>query len=141
MTSSSTSDHQVDLEKAHPSSRHPDHITTDDNACLAFDGEKDCQGWAAGQDALAPACSRISSHAGGAEDQGRFEAAEHEDDSGSDHDDRADAAAAGGVVGRVLSRITSKSSVDPGPPPDGGFLAWTQCKCLLSPHKPAPIYA
>ncbi|PWI76356.1 MFS monocarboxylate transporter [Purpureocillium lilacinum] len=31
------------------------------------------------------------------------------------------------VLDRVLSRVTSKSSYDPGPPPDGGWLAWTQC--------------
>jgi hypothetical protein len=37
-----------------------------------------------------------------------------------------------GIVGRVLSRVTvaSKSSYDPGPPPDGGLLAWTQCKLM-----------
>lgn len=31
------------------------------------------------------------------------------------------------VVQRVLSRITTKSSIDPGPPPDGGARAWAQC--------------
>lgn len=36
-----------------------------------------------------------------------------------------------GVVGRVLSRVTSRSSYDPGPPPDGGLVAWTQCKYTL----------
>jgi hypothetical protein len=30
----------------------------------------------------------------------------------------------GGVFGRVPSRVTSKSSFNPGPPPDGGFKAW-----------------
>lgn len=29
------------------------------------------------------------------------------------------------VVSRVLSRSTSKSSWNPGPPPDGGLKAWT----------------
>lgn len=42
------------------------------------------------------------------------------------------------VLDRVLSRVTSKSSYDPGPPPDGGWLAWTQCKscrrCELRPR-------
>lgn len=33
-----------------------------------------------------------------------------------------------GPLGRVLSRITTRSSYDPGPPPDGGWLAWSQCK-------------
>ena len=30
-----------------------------------------------------------------------------------------------GAIGRVLSRVTSRSSVHPGPPPDGGWPAWT----------------
>ncbi|KUI56490.1 putative transporter MCH4 [Cytospora mali] len=30
-----------------------------------------------------------------------------------------------GVVGRILSRTTTKSSWNPGPPPDGGLRAWT----------------
>lgn len=33
---------------------------------------------------------------------------------------------AGGVLAKVLSRTTSRISIDPGPPPDGGFKAWTQ---------------
>ncbi|MCJ1457028.1 hypothetical protein MMC28_007394 [Mycoblastus sanguinarius] len=33
----------------------------------------------------------------------------------------------GGVLSKVLSRATSRSSyIDPGPPPDGGVAAWTQ---------------
>ena len=32
----------------------------------------------------------------------------------------------GGVLAKVLSRTTSRRSVDPGPPPDGGLAAWTQ---------------
>ncbi|KAK7227149.1 hypothetical protein V2G26_015152 [Clonostachys chloroleuca] len=33
-----------------------------------------------------------------------------------------------GVVSCVLSRITSRSTtIDPGPPPDGGWTAWSQC--------------
>lgn len=31
----------------------------------------------------------------------------------------------GGLAERVLSRTTSKSSFNPGPPPDGGLRAWT----------------
>ena len=31
------------------------------------------------------------------------------------------------VLGQVMSRISSKSTVDPGPPPDGGWTAWMQC--------------
>ncbi len=35
---------------------------------------------------------------------------------------------ASNVVNRVLSRISTKKSwADPGPPPDGGLKAWTQC--------------
>lgn len=41
-------------------------------------------------------------------------------DPDSQHDDT-------NVVQRVLSRITTKSSIDPGPPPDGGTRAWAQC--------------
>lgn len=33
-----------------------------------------------------------------------------------------------GAVDRVLSMVASRSSYDPGPPPDGGWVAWTQCK-------------
>jgi MFS family permease len=33
------------------------------------------------------------------------------------------------VLGRALSRISSRASGDPGPPPDGGWVAWTQCLC------------
>lgn len=32
----------------------------------------------------------------------------------------------GGVLAKVLSRTVSRISVDPGPPPDGGLVAWTQ---------------
>ncbi|EGY20287.1 riboflavin transporter MCH5 [Verticillium dahliae VdLs.17] len=35
------------------------------------------------------------------------------------------------IASRVLSRMTSRSSVAPGPPPDGGFTAWM---CVLSGH-------
>ncbi|KAI6783654.1 Major Facilitator Superfamily [Emericellopsis cladophorae] len=46
----------------------------------------------------------------------------HDDESSSDE---------GGdqpsILDRVLSRVTSRSSVDPGPPPDGGMQAWSQC--------------
>jgi MFS family permease len=33
------------------------------------------------------------------------------------------------VLARVASRITTRSIRDPGPPPDGGFVAWTQIFC------------
>ena len=33
------------------------------------------------------------------------------------------------MLGRVVSRVTSRScAADPGPPPDGGFRAWAMCK-------------
>lgn len=32
------------------------------------------------------------------------------------------------VLGRVVNRVVSRSSYDPGPPPDGGWLVWTRCK-------------
>ncbi|KAI2602928.1 MFS general substrate transporter [Hypoxylon fragiforme] len=34
-----------------------------------------------------------------------------------------------GTVNRVLSRISTKSSWNPGPPPDGGRVAWLACIC------------
>lgn len=33
-----------------------------------------------------------------------------------------------GAVNRVLSRISTKSTLNPGPPPDGGKAAWIACK-------------
>ena len=35
----------------------------------------------------------------------------------------------GGVLAKALSKTTSRISVDPGPPPDGGLVAWTQVVC------------
>ncbi|ATY64748.1 Major facilitator superfamily general substrate transporter [Cordyceps militaris] len=117
MASSSASD-QLDLEKGSTS---PGPVSTHAAApCPGTGSKKDCEGWAAGQDALAPVCSRIGSH---------VQDDRSDNDEDSRHDDDDDGAPAGGdsVVGRVLSRITSKSSVDLGPPPDGGCVAWTQC--------------
>ncbi|XXH01092.1 hypothetical protein Hte_007443 [Hypoxylon texense] len=34
-----------------------------------------------------------------------------------------------GTLSRVLSRISTKSSWNPGPPPDGGRVAWLACLC------------
>ncbi|KAI9150137.1 MFS-type transporter dbaD [Paramyrothecium foliicola] len=34
-----------------------------------------------------------------------------------------------GIMSQVVSRISSRSSIDPGPPPDGGWQAWTQSFC------------
>ncbi|KAI1804657.1 MFS general substrate transporter [Daldinia bambusicola] len=34
-----------------------------------------------------------------------------------------------GAVSRVLSRMSTKSSWNPGPPPDGGKVAWLMCIC------------
>lgn len=33
------------------------------------------------------------------------------------------------ILRRAASRLTTHSIRDPGPPPDGGILAWTQCFC------------
>lgn len=35
------------------------------------------------------------------------------------------------ILDRVASSVVSRSSYDPGPPPDGGWLAWSQCRCLI----------
>ncbi|KAI1463560.1 MFS general substrate transporter [Daldinia caldariorum] len=40
-----------------------------------------------------------------------------------------DADGVAGVVSRVLSRMSTKSSWNPGPPPDGGKVAWLMCIC------------
>jgi hypothetical protein len=52
------------------------------------------------------------------------------DTASEDEDDDSNHTANPSAVGRVLSRLTSRSSVDPGPPPDGGWLAWSQCKYI-----------
>ncbi|KAI1117748.1 major facilitator superfamily domain-containing protein [Nemania sp. NC0429] len=40
-----------------------------------------------------------------------------------------DASGASGVLNRVLSRISTTASKNPGPPPDGGKQAWLMCLC------------
>ncbi|KAI1164948.1 riboflavin transporter MCH5 [Nemania serpens] len=40
-----------------------------------------------------------------------------------------DASGAAGVLNRVLSRISTTASKNPGPPPDGGKKAWLMCLC------------
>lgn len=32
----------------------------------------------------------------------------------------------GGVLSRVISRVSTRITIDPGPPPDGGVIGWTQ---------------
>ncbi|KAJ2960684.1 hypothetical protein NQ176_g11039 [Zarea fungicola] len=94
---------------------------------------RDCEGWAAGQDALTPVCSRAAvGRLPGEEEESTHTPCrgnENQDyGSGDESDDEnEDATSPTGVLGRVLSRMTSKSSVDPGPPPDGGWVAWSQC--------------
>lgn len=64
---------------------------------------------------------------GGVEDESGNrggDAASSQDDDSSDTDNETEAAS---VLDRVVSHITSRSSIDPGPPPDGGWLAWSQC--------------
>lgn len=41
-----------------------------------------------------------------------------------------DADGAAGVLNRVLSRISTTASKNPGPPPNGGKTAWLMCKQL-----------
>ncbi|KAK8069599.1 MFS monocarboxylate transporter [Apiospora phragmitis] len=40
-----------------------------------------------------------------------------------------EASGVAGTMNRVLSRISTKSSWNPGPPPDGGKAAWLACLC------------
>ncbi|XWW99887.1 hypothetical protein V2A60_007901 [Cordyceps javanica] len=121
MAASSSASDQLDLEKALDAGP--------DAACPAPRTGKDCEGWAGGHDTLAaPACLRVGSRAHAEEDEGNVGSrGDAEEDSSHDNDDDVEVDSPGGVFGRVLSRITSKSSVDPGPPPDGGWVAWTQC--------------
>ncbi|CAM1503666.1 Fc.00g012570.m01.CDS01 [Cosmosporella sp. VM-42] len=48
-------------------------------------------------------------------------------DDDESEDERRDEGRPASLVERVLSRVTSRSSVDPGPPPDGGWRAWNAC--------------
>lgn len=130
MASSSTGD----LEKAAAPSL--DTTAASGIAWTGSNNEKDCEGWAAGQDALATACSRTSVHARAEEEGHHTRGDEDEDDSSHDHDHEGGDGGGGSIVGRVLSRITSKSSVELGPPPDGGWVAWTQCKSPCLYHHP-----
>lgn len=50
-----------------------------------------------------------------------------DDDDDEDYEDDIIGEEQPSVVDRVVSRVTSRSSYDPGPPPDGGWLAWSQC--------------
>lgn len=73
--------------------------------------------------------------AAGAGDSG---AGTGDDEGGSDDDTDLDRSPS--VLDRVVSRVTSHSSIDPGPPPDGGWLAWSQCKSSptsLYPYRPS----
>ena len=76
----------------------------------------DEEDWAARHDPITTTSSRVP-------DEGHPD--DDDDDEDADSDIRPQSA-----VGRVLSRITSKSSIDPGPPPDGGLKAWSQCMVL-----------
>ncbi|KAI1266959.1 MFS general substrate transporter [Xylariaceae sp. FL1019] len=68
-----------------------------------------------------------------------LEAHKAEENSTSDHADIDDepepdflnpsAEGAAGALGRVLSRISTNVSQNPGPPPDGGLKAWTMVLC------------
>ena len=134
MAGSSSSD-PLDLEKQEAST---DRDTVQDekqqvdrpsrHSCTSFESRKqrDCEGWAAAQDSLAPVCSRINSRADAAQASNICDGAPDDDDGANS--DGTSIHETPSVMNRVLSRITSKSSVDPGPPPDGGVLAWTQCR-------------
>lgn len=57
-----------------------------------------------------------------------------DDDAGNADGGGDDGVASQSIISRALSRLTSRSSFDPGPPPDGGWVAWSQCKMKsLSP--------
>lgn len=59
-------------------------------------------------------------------DESDFEDGGDRDEPAADEDDRRGrGSGVSGLADRVLSRTTSKSSFNPGPPPDGGLRAWT----------------
>lgn len=64
--------------------------------------------------------------------------ADNGDDGEEDEDEDEDDTANQGIATRVLSRLTSRSSYDPGPPPDGGRAAWSQCM-MNCPFFPSPL--
>lgn len=58
----------------------------------------------------------------------RLDESDFEDDEGQEGAEEGRGGRSSGVFGladRVISRTTSKSSFNPGPPPDGGLRAWT----------------
>jgi MFS family permease len=63
------------------------------------------------QDAFGQPCTRIESHHTVSSFQAKFPGLKR---------------TASNVLSKVESRMTTKSIVDPGPPPDGGLKAWTQ---------------
>jgi hypothetical protein len=131
MAGSSSSD-PLDLEKQAASTDRDTDAVQDEKHPIngrnrqSCTSQRDCEGWAAAQDSLAPVCSRINSRAQAAQANNICDGAPEGDGENSDGTSIHETPSA---MNRVLSRITSKSSVDPGPPPDGGMLAWTQCRC------------
>lgn len=153
----SSSSELGDLEKAYAATTSSQHGNEANNGTIGKaslnpnidENEKnsrDCKGWAAGQDALTPVCSRaaVGRPPGEGEESTHtpchgIENQDHGSGDDSDYENE-DGAATTGVLGRVLSRMTSKSSVDPGPPPDGGWVAWSQCKFKgLTPYSKTSI--
>lgn len=123
MTASSSSD-VGDLEKA---TSQPSELTYH-QGCASQDDSKS-------QDCNSAACPSQHCHAGGRELGSGFRHCQNNAtrltndgicaslaEADSTRDDQPSA------VDRVLSLVASRSSYDPGPPPDGGWLAWTQCK-------------
>lgn len=89
----------------------------------------DDENWAAGHDLITPIASRRPDEGddeeeanGSDKDNGHTKGADDEYENDGESMQRQS------TVNRVLSRIASRVSVDPGPPPDGGFRAWSQCE-------------
>ncbi|PNY30007.1 MFS monocarboxylate transporter [Tolypocladium capitatum] len=129
MTSSSSGD-AADLEKqALP----PDETPYDDSCAESGYGAAEKEsGSHRAQDKARRSGSIAANHHGARRREGRHDGSQLSSDSHNDGDDEVEERVIGreqpSILDRARSCVTSKSSCDPGPPPDGGLQAWTQCK-------------
>ncbi|KAM3516879.1 hypothetical protein NHJ13051_009494 [Beauveria bassiana] len=83
--------------------------------------DKKCDVWAAGQKTLVPSWSRADAEVEGHD-------AHNDSEISSEYQHHHNGGAlGGGVVGRSTKPVISESSIELGPPPDGVWVAWTQC--------------
>ncbi|KAM3518915.1 hypothetical protein MY4038_009948 [Beauveria bassiana] len=98
--------------------------------------DKKCDVLAAGQKALVPAWSRADAEVEGHD---AHNDAHNDSEISSEYQHHHNGGAlGGGVVGRSTKPVISESSIELGPPPDGVWVAWTQC---LIGHLTCGLYA